>query len=128
MYCRRSSLRTEKDIKEATHSLIYIAHTPFKHSDSADTMSYEWSRDDRGTSQADIGKLHECRFTPWAIWQALSVPLEKVHGDNAEARSQDPCSVSVVYSDCKQALRWIKKGILKGGKVVQRIIAQSIES
>lgn len=65
---------------------------------------------------------------PWAIWQALPVTLEKVHADNAEARPQDPCSVSVVYSDCKQALRWIKKGVLKGGKVVQRIIAQSIES
>lgn len=74
-----------------------------------------------------LDALDQVAAEAWAIWQALQVILERVHAENAEARPQDPCSVAVVYSDCKPALRWIKKGIPKGGKVVQKIIAQSIE-
>ncbi|CAD6577106.1 MAG: hypothetical protein ASARMPREDX12_008135 [Alectoria sarmentosa] len=63
----------------------------------------------------------------WAIWQALQVTLEKVHADRANAKPQDPCSVVVVYSDCAWALQKIGNSRSGGGKVVQKIIAQSME-
>lgn len=63
----------------------------------------------------------------WAIWQALQVTLEKVHADRANAKPQDPCSVVVVYSDCAWALQRIGNSRPGGGKVVQKIIAQSME-
>lgn len=63
----------------------------------------------------------------WAIWQALQITLEKAHVDRTNAEPQDPCSVAVVYSDCQEALRRIGSGDPDGGKVVQKIIAQSIE-
>lgn len=63
----------------------------------------------------------------WAIWQALQVVLDKVNADRAQVKPQDPCSLAVVYSDCKTVLRWIANGSLKDGNVVQKIIAQSIE-
>lgn len=63
----------------------------------------------------------------WAIWQALQVTLEKVHADRTNVKPQDPCSVVVVYSDCQEALRRIGNGNPDDGKVVPKIIAQSIE-
>lgn len=71
--------------------------------------------------------LGQIEADAWAIWQALQLTLGKVQADHAEMGPQDPCSVAVVCSDCKPTLEWIKKGILEGGKVVQRTIAQSIE-
>ena len=63
----------------------------------------------------------------WAIWQALQVTIEKVHADRAKLKPQDPCYVAVVYSDCQSALKNIGSGSSDGGKVVQKIIAQSME-
>ena len=76
-------------------------------------------------------RIHEARdqwdAEVWAIWQALQTVLDKVHADRAQVKPQDPCSLAVVYSDCKTALRWIGNGSPKGGKVVQKVIAQSIQ-
>ena len=62
----------------------------------------------------------------WAIWQALQITLEKAYANRAEVKPRDSCSLAVVYSDCAGALRRIN-GESDGGKVVRKIIRQSIE-
>ena len=62
----------------------------------------------------------------WAIWQALQVTLEKVQHDRAYW-GRDPCSVAVIYSDCKTALERIGKIKSGGEKLVQKIIDRSLE-
>ena len=71
--------------------------------------------------------LDQTEAEAWAIWQALQSILEKVHADRAIVKPQDPCSVAVVYSDCASALEWIRDASSKGGKVVRKIIGQSVE-
>lgn len=63
----------------------------------------------------------------WAVWQALQSILEKVHADRAKLEPQDPCSLAVVYSDCAWMLGRFANGRSGGGKVVQKIIAKSLE-
>ena len=63
----------------------------------------------------------------WAIWQALEITLEKVHTDRVCVKPLDPCSVAVIYSDCKTALRRIGNDRPGGGVVAQNIISQSME-
>ena len=70
--------------------------------------------------------LDQWNAEAWAIWQALQITLNKVDADRVQMKPQDPCFLVVVYSDCKTVLRWIGNGSPKGGKVVQKIIAQSI--
>lgn len=96
------------------------------------TVVHKTNRQDWASPWTANGyRIHEAlgqiEADAWAIWQALQLTLGKVQADHAEVGPQDPCSVAVVCSDCKPTLEWIKKGILEGGKVVQRTIAQSIE-
>ena len=62
----------------------------------------------------------------WAVWQELQVTLDKVHAELALVKPWDPCSIAVIYSDCEVALQRIRNEKLSG-RVVQKIIAQSIE-
>ena len=71
--------------------------------------------------------LEQTNAEAWAISQALQVTLEKVHTDRAKLKPHDPCSLAVVYSDCTSALEMISSGSSNSGKVVQKIIAQSVE-
>ena len=71
--------------------------------------------------------LEQTNAEAWAISQALQVILEKVHTDRAKVKPHDPCSLAVIYSDCTTALEMIKNGRSTSGKVVQKIIAQSVE-
>lgn len=63
----------------------------------------------------------------WAIWQALQITLEKVCADRAVLKPQEARSIAVIYSDCQAALTKIDNGDSFDQKVVQKIIAQSIE-
>ena len=63
----------------------------------------------------------------WAIWQALQITIEKVHADRAVLKPQDPCYLTVAYSDCQSALQNIGSSSSDCGKVVQKIIALSME-
>ena len=63
----------------------------------------------------------------WAIWQALQVTLESVRADHAILRPQELRSIAVIYSDCQAALRGIENRYSCDNKVVQKIVAQSIE-
>lgn len=63
----------------------------------------------------------------WAIWQALQITLEKVRADRTDSKPRGPRSTVVIYSDCQAALKWIRTGYSCDRKVVQKIIAQSIE-
>lgn len=71
--------------------------------------------------------LDQTEAETWAIWQALQVTIENVHANRAVLKPQDPCYLAVVYSDCQMALQKIGSSSSDGGKVVQKIIAQSME-
>ena len=71
--------------------------------------------------------LDQTEAGTWAICQALQATIEKIYADRAELKPQVPCYVAVVYSDCQSALYNIGNGGSDGGKIVQRIIAQSME-
>ena len=72
------------------------------------------------------GALDHTDAETWAIWQALEVILEKVHTDcqtpkpwdRRESTLQDPCSIAVIYPDCRIALQRIGKNFLVGGSGV----------
>ena len=83
----------------------------------------EWTAMGYRTSEA----LKSTEAEAWAIWQALQITLEESRADRAILKAQQARSIAVIYSDSQPALERIDKGYGFDQKVVQKIVAQSVE-